>query len=317
MHERTDKTAGLSVSIFHGRTSLYERNDTIMNIAFFGLGNMGFPIAANLLKHGHAVTSAVHRSRDAVLRLEALGGTISASPAAAVANAEVIFTIVPDDFALRALLLDNTMLAAIPAGSVIVEMTSASAEAVKEVAEAYAARGVALLDAPVSGGIKGAASGTMTMLCAGAPEVFQRVTPLLEDIAGKLCYVGAEPGQGKIIKSLNNLLHAVNKAAVGEAWRMAEAHGVDPDAFFDAVSASSGDSCALRTAFPRMQSGNYVPGFTVALMRKDVELALGLEGCMTLPLAEATRDYFRAAVPFDQEDNTAVVKVRFPDRTTN
>ena len=149
MHEKTDKTAGLSVSIFHGRTSLYERNDTIMNIAFFGLGNMGFPIAANLLKHGHAVTSAVHRSRDAVLRLEALGGTISASPAAAVANAEAIFTIVPDDFALRALLLDSTMLAAIPAGSVIVEMTSASAEAVKEVAEAYAARGVALLDAPV------------------------------------------------------------------------------------------------------------------------------------------------------------------------
>ena len=287
-----------------------------MNLAFFGLGNMGFPIAANLLKLGHTVTTAVHRSRESALRLEALGGIIAPSPAAAVSNAEVVFTIVPDDHALRVLLLDDSMLAAIPKGSVIVEMTSASAEAVKEVAEAYAARGVSLLDAPVSGGIKGAADGTMTMLCAGAPAVFQRVTPLLEDIAGKLCYVGAEPGQGKIIKSLNNLLHAVNKVAVGEAWRMAEAQGVDPDAFFEAISASSGDSSALRTGFPRIQSGNYVPGFTVALMRKDVELALGLEGSMTLPLAEATRDYFRAAAPFDQEDSTAVVKVRFPDRTT-
>ena len=96
---------------------------------------------------------------------------------------------------------------------------------------------------------------------------------------------------------------------------MAEAHGVDPNAFFDAVSASSGDSFALRTTFPRIQAGDYVPGFTVALMRKDLELALGLERDMTLPLAEATLDYFRAAAPFDQEDNTAVVKVRFPDRT--
>ena len=134
--------------------------------------------------------------------------------------------------------------------------------------------------------------------------------------SGVLCII-AEPGQGKIIKSLNNLLHAVNKVAVGEAWRMAEAQGVDPDAFFEAISASSGDSSALRTGFPRIQSGNYVPGFTVALMRKDVELALGLEGSMTLPLAEATLDYFRSAAPFDQEDSTAVVKVRFPNRTTS
>lgn len=286
-----------------------------MNIAFFGLGNMGYPIAANLLKHGHAVTTAIHRSRDAALRLEALGGIVAPSPKAAVENAELVFTIVPNDQALEELLLNEAMLAAVPTGSVIVEMTSASADAVKAVAEAYASKGVALLDAPVSGGVKGAASGTMSMLCAGGPEVFQRVKPVLEDIAGKLCYVGAEPGQGKIIKSLNNLLNAVNKAAVGEAWRMAEAHGVDPNAFFDAVSASSGDSLALRTTFPRIQAGDYVPGFTVALMRKDLELALGLERDMTLPLAEATLDYFRAAAPFDQEDNTAVVKVRFPDRT--
>ena len=286
-----------------------------MNIAFFGLGNMGYPIAANLLKHGHAVTTAIHRSRDTALRLEALGGIVAPSPKAAVENAELVFTIVPNDQALEELLLNEAMLAAVPTGSVIVEMTSASADAVKAVAEAYASKGVALLDAPVSGGVKGAASGTMSMLCAGGPEVLQRVKPVLEDIAGKLCYVGAEPGQGKIIKSLNNLLNAVNKAAVGEAWRMAEAHGVDPNAFFDAVSASSGDSFALRTTFPRIQAGDYVPGFTVALMRKDLELALGLERDMTLPLAEATLDYFRAAAPFDQEDNTAVVKVRFPDRT--
>ena len=284
-----------------------------MNIAFFGLGNMGFPIAANLLKNGHTVTSAIHRSKETALRFQELGGIIAPSPIEAVKDVELIFTIVPDDRALTELLLDKSMLAAISVGSVIVEMTSASAKAVQEVADAYAARGVALLDAPVSGGVKGAANATMSMLCAGEDAVFQRVKPVLEGIAGKLCYVGAQPGQGKIIKSLNNLLSAVNKTAVGEAWRMAEAHGVNPDAFFEAVSASSGDSAALRAAFPRIISGNYTPGVTVALMRKDLQLAMSLADSMTLPLGEATLEYYRQAAPFDQEDSTAVAKVRFPD----
>ena len=284
-----------------------------MNIAFFGLGNMGFPIAANLLKNGHTVTSAIHRSKETALRFQELGGIIAPSPIEAVKDVELIFTIVPDDRALTELLLDKSMLAAISVGSVIVEMTSASAKAVQEVADAYAARGVALLDAPVSGGVKGAANATMSMLCAGEDAVFQRVKPVLEGIAGKLCYVGAQPGQGKIIKSLNNLLSAVNKTAVGEAWRMAEAHGVNPDAFFEAVSASSGDSAALRAAFPRIISGNYTPGLTVALMRKDLQLAMSLADSMTLPLGEATLEYYRQAAPFDQEDSTAVAKVRFPD----
>ena len=284
-----------------------------MNIAFFGLGNMGFPIAANLLKNGHTVTTAVHRSRESALRLQELGGKIAPSPVEAVKDAEIIFTIVPDDRALAALMLDEAMLAAVPAGSVIVEMTSASAGAVQAVADAYGAKGVALLDAPVSGGVKGAANATMSMLCAGERSVFEQVTPVLNGIAGKLCYVGAQPGQGKIIKSLNNLLSAVNKTAVGEAWRMAAEHGVDPDAFFEAVSASSGDSAALRAAFPRIISGEYTPGFTVALMRKDVQLAMDLAGSMTLPLGEATLEYYKQAAPFDHEDSTAVAKVRFPN----
>lgn len=285
-----------------------------MNLAFFGLGNMGFPIARNLLRGGHAVTTAVHRSREPAERLQALGGRIAASPAEAVQNAQLVFTIVPDDRALLDLLLDEAVMEAVPRGSTIVEMTSSSAGAVRQVAGAYGPRGVAVLDAPVSGGVQGAARGTMSMLCAGSPETFQRVRPVLEGIAGKLCYVGPQPGQGKVIKSLNNLLSAVNKIAVGEAWRMAEANGVAPDAFLDAISASSGDSAALRAAFPRIRSGDYTPGFTVALMRKDLELALGLAGNMTLPLAEDALEYYRRAAAFDQEDSTAVAKVRFSNR---
>lgn len=286
-----------------------------MELAFFGLGNMGFPIARNLIRGGHTVTTAVHRSREAAERLQSLGGHIAASPSDAVRGAEMIFTIVPDDRALLELLLDDAMLAAIPRGSVIVEMTSSSAKAVRQVADAYALRDVPVLDAPVSGGVKGAADATMSMLCAGAPEIFQQVRPVLEGIAGKLCYVGAAPGLGKMLKSLNNLLSAINKTAVGEAWQIAKAHGVDPDAFFQAVTSSSGDSAALRASFSRIRDGSYTPpGFTVALMRKDLELAMGLAEDMTLPLAESVLEYYRQAAPFDQEDSTAVAKVRFPAR---
>lgn len=282
-----------------------------MKIAFFGLGNMGFPIAKNLLLGGHTLTTAVHRDPAPAQALAELGAVVAPSAPEAVRDAELIFSIVPDDRAMEELLLSDAMLAALPAGSALVEMTSSSAAAVRAVAEAYAPRGVAVLDAPVSGGVTGAAKGTMSMLCAGDQAVFERVRPVLEGITGKLCHVGEEPGLGKMIKSLNNLLSAVNKTAVGEVSRIAAANGIDPQAFFDAVSASSGDSAALRAAFPRIQADNYAPGFTVALMRKDLELAASLTGDMALPLTEATLDYYRRATAFDQEDSTAVAKVRY------
>lgn len=283
-----------------------------MRIAYFGLGNMGFPIAANLLKHGHTVTTAIHRNPDSALWFQALGGIVAASPAKAVEEAELIFTIVPEDTALLELLLSPALADAITPGSVIVDMTSASPGAIQTVAEFYASRSVAVLDAPVSGGVAGAKAGTMTMLCAGDPAVFRRVEPVLDGISGKRCYIGEQVGHGKIVKSLNNLLNAVNKAAVGEAWQMAEAHGIDPAAFEEAISASSGDSYAFRTTFPRIKKGDYTPAFTVALMRKDVGLAMALAGNRHLPLGETTLQYYERARMFDGEDSSAVTKVRFP-----
>lgn len=283
-----------------------------MRIAFFGLGNMGFPIAANLLKHGHTVITAVHRNPEPALRLQDLGGQIAASPADAVRDAEYLFTIVPEDSALLELLLAPELVEAIPAGAAIVDMTSASPQAIQTVADFYLPRGIGVLDAPVSGGVTGATAGTMSMLCAGDEALFRQVEPLLECISGKRCYIGSQPGQGKIVKSLNNLLNAVNKAAVGEAWQMAEAHGIDPAAFEEAISASSGDSYAFRTTFPRIRSGNYTPAFTVKLMRKDVGLAMALAGEKQLPLGETTLKYYQLAEEFDSEDSSAVTKVRFP-----
>ena len=283
-----------------------------MRIAFFGLGNMGFPIAANLLKNGHTVVTAVHRNSDPALRLQELGGQIADAPAAAVRNADYIFTIVPEDTALLELLLEPELAEAVSPGSTIVDMTSASPQAIQTVAEFYTLRGVKVLDAPVSGGVAGAKAGTMTMLCAGDEAVLRQAEPILESVSGKRCYIGPQPGQGKIVKSLNNLLNAVNKAAVGEAWQIAEAHGIDPAAFEAAISASSGDSYAFRTTFPRIRNENYTPAFTVKLMRKDVGLAMALAEGNYLPLGETTLKYYQLAEKFDTEDSSAVTKVRFP-----
>lgn len=282
-----------------------------MKIAFFGLGNMGFPIARNLIANGHTVVSAVHRNPERGTALVDAGGQIAASPVEAVSGAELIFSIVPNDAALEELFLNDAMMQAIPTGCTIVEMTSSSAAAVRRVAQAYAPLGISLLDAPVSGGVKGAANGTMSMICAGERTVFDRLEPVLSSISGSRCYVGAEPGLGKMIKSLNNLLSAVNKTAVGEVWRIAAANGISPEAFYEAVSTSSGNSAALRAAFPKIRDNDYSTGFTVALMRKDLELAMGLAQDLRLPLAETTLEYYRRAAIFDQEDSTAVAKIRF------
>lgn len=282
-----------------------------MKIAFFGLGNMGFPIAANLIKNGHTVVSAIHSDPARGEALIAKGGLIASSPAEAVKDADLVFSIVPNDAALEELFLNDTMMNAIPKGCIIVEMTSSSAQAVRKVADAYAALGISLLDAPVSGGVKGAANGTMSMICAGERAVFDALEPVLSGISGSRCYVGNQPGMAKMIKSLNNLLSAINKTAVGEVWRIAEANGIPADAFYEAVSTSSGNSAALKASFPKIRDNDYSTGFTVALMRKDLELAMGLAADMCLPIAESTLDYYRRAVIYDQEDSTAVAKIRY------
>ncbi len=149
-------------------------------VAFFGLGNMGLPIALNLAKAGLIVKTAVHRSGSGAKQLEAAGGIIAANNVEAVSDAEVVFTIVPNDAAVEELLLNPEMIAAIKPGTIIVEMTSCSANAVQKVARAYAEKQVQVVDAPVTGGVKGAAAATMTMIVGCTDEAFDRVKHLLE-----------------------------------------------------------------------------------------------------------------------------------------
>lgn len=282
-----------------------------MNIAFFGLGNMGFPIAANLLKAGHTVRSFVHKDPQAPARLQALGGVILPGAEEALSAADMIFTIVPNDAALQQLLCRPAMLQAVKPGALLVEMTSASAEAVQTVAAYYAEKSLRVLDAPVSGGVAGAAAGTMTMICSGERAVFEAALPVLECISQNRFYIGERLGDAKKLKSINNLMSAANMAMMGEAWKLAQASGISGEDFYRVVCASSGCSNSFKNGFPKVLQNNLNAKFTVALMRKDIGLAMQLADGLVLPLAQITQEYYRQAAPYDDLDQAAVAKVDF------
>ena len=282
-------------------------------IAYFGLGKMGIGPALNLQKAGYEVHTAVHRSRAGADRLAAAGGVIDASPAEALRGAKVIFSIVPDDAALEELALSDSFLDAVEEDAVLVEMTSCSAKAVRKVAEAFEKRGAHVLDAPVSGGTVSADNGTMSMMCAGSREIFERMRPYLEVVGKELFLVSEQVGDGKKVKSLNNLLGAANRALTGEVWRIAQANGLDPEQVFQVICASSGNSTGFRATWPRLMSGEFTATFTVAHMRKDVNLAGDLAEGLSVPLTRTVQAYYRAATEFDAQDSGAIAKVVLPE----
>jgi len=282
-----------------------------MNIAYFGLGNMGFPIAANLLKASYTVKSAAHRSKERLEKFAALGGIACASNEEAVRDADIIFTIVPHDAALRELMLAPAMMDAVKEGAVIIDMTSASAQIVQELADAYAAKGVGVLDAPVSGGVKGAAAATITMMCAGERAVFDKVLPVLKSISKTQFYCGEKPGLGKMIKSLNNLMAAATLALTGEVVKIVKKNGIDPETFYDVVCTSSGCSVSFSNKFKQIVDEDFAPRFAAALMKKDVGLAMQLAEGLDVPMAQLTQAYFDAAAEqLPDEDYAAVYKIR-------
>ena len=282
-----------------------------MKIAYFGLGKMGLGPAINLVRAGHEVQTAVHRNPFGAEKLREQGGIIASDPAEAVRDADVIISIVPDDAALKSLFSQEKLLNALKPGAILIDMTSCSAQAICQVAERLQEYQVEVLDAPVSGGVKAADDGTMTMICAGKQEVFDHARPILDVIGEYIILVSERLGDDKKIKSLNNLLAAVDRAATGEIARLAGQHDLDPRKVYDVISHSSGDSGTFRLTWQKLQNQDYRATFTVAHMRKDVNLALDLAEELHLPIAEAVQDYYEKAMCFKDEDSCAVAKVNY------
>ncbi len=274
-------------------------------IAFFGLGAMGEPMARRLLKAGFAVQTAIHRSRKAADALTGLGLVIRESPAAAVADAEIVITMLPADAEVRAVLLQPAFMQALQQETVIIEMSSCQAATVQEVERSYRPLGVRLIDAPVSGGVEGAEAGTLTIFGSGEHLAILAVRPVL-DVLGRRIHELGKVGSGKTFKNLNNLLHIINIMGVAEVFHVVRSEGIDPQLFFDVIGSSSGNSASFQSRFLRMAGEQFEPGFKIGLARKDVANALAVNPTVPMPVSHLVHQLMLAAAAWDDCDTAAI-----------
>ena len=218
---------------------------------------MGAPMARNLLKAGHTV-AVWNRSADKAEALAGNGAQVAASPADAVSGADVIVTMLADGFATGPLIEDSVVQAAVSPGAVWVDMSSAKPEHAREQGAVLAAIGIAHLDAPVSGGTKGAEAGTLAIMVGGTEEAFAKVRDVLEAM-GRPVHVGPS-GTGQLSKLANQTIVAVTIGAVAEAMLLVQQGGADPAAVRAALKGGFADSTILQQHGERMTEGNFEPG---------------------------------------------------------
>jgi 3-hydroxyisobutyrate dehydrogenase len=249
------------------------------NIAFIGLGNMGGPMARNLLKAGHTVVGfdLAAAARD---DLAEAGGRTAASAGGAVTDAEVVITMLPAGRAVREVYTgENGVLARVRAGTLLIDCSTIDVDSARAVHKAAADRGFDMLDAPVSGGVGGAAAGTLTFMAGGGAAAFRRAEPILKAMGKTIVHAGG-PGTGQAAKICNNMVLGISMIAVSEAFALADKLGLDPQKLFDVSSTSSGQCWSLTSYCPvpgpvpsSPANRDYQPGFTAAMMLKDLMLA--------------------------------------------
>ncbi|WP_330255683.1 NAD(P)-dependent oxidoreductase [Nocardia sp. NBC_00565] len=243
-------------------------------VAFLGLGNMGARMSKRLLDAGYAVLG-FDPDADARRSLTAAGGTAAPDAATAVAGASFVILMLPNSAVVEATLGDAAVLDALRPGSIVVDMSSSEPLSTQRLSYALAKRRITLIDAPVSGGISGAESGTLTIMAGGTETAVARIAALLEPL-GKLHRVG-NTGAGHALKAINNLLAAVHLLAGAEGFAAGRRFGLDPELMVSMINISSGRSASTELKFPRfILPQTYDSGFGLALMLKDMRIATGL-----------------------------------------
>ncbi|WP_075221016.1 3-hydroxyisobutyrate dehydrogenase [Acuticoccus yangtzensis] len=248
-------------------------------IAFIGLGNMGGPMAKNLVAAGHDVTG-FDLFADARLHFAQGGGRAAETLEAAVIGAEVVVTMLPAGRHVADVVAGEAGVLSFAApGTLLIDCSTIDVATSREVAEKAAQKGVAMIDAPVSGGVTGAAAGTLTFMVGGPDEAFTRARPLLEVMGKTIVHTGAA-GAGQAAKVCNNMILGISMIAVSEAFNLADALGLDRQKLFDVSSTASGQCWALTSYCPvpgpvptSPANRDYQPGFTAAMMLKDLNLA--------------------------------------------
>lgn len=255
----------------------------VTRVGFIGLGIMGAPMAANLLKAGLEVT-VWNRSPSRTKPLTEAGAKGAGSPAEVAAASEVTFSCVTNSGDVEEVALGaGGVIEGAKPGSVYVDCSTIAPETARKVAAALGQRGVEMLDAPVSGGDIGAQAGTLAIMVGGKPEVFERCLPVLEAMGKTIVHVGPN-GAGQVVKLCNQIAGGLNLLAAAEAINLARRAGVEPEKMLQVVSAGAAGSWMLSNLAPRAVKGDYAPGFMVDLMQKDLRLVLDAANDSHTPL---------------------------------
>jgi 3-hydroxyisobutyrate dehydrogenase len=294
-------------------------------IGFIGVGNMGGPMAANLVKAGHAVT-VFDLSPAALAAAQAAGCAAAASAAACARGQDIVFTMLPAGQQVREVYgakgQQGSVIDAADDATLLIDCSTIDVQSAREVAATAAQRALSMVDAPVTGGVPGAVAGTLTMIVGGAADAFARARPYLEVVGGKVVHVGGS-GAGQAVKICNNLMLAINMVGTAEAMNLIKALGIAPAVLHEVSTSGSGNSWALSNYCPEpglvkgTPSGNgYRPGFSGAMMAKDTGLALeeGLALGVALPLGALVQQLFRVycASGMGEDDFSGIIRMLRP-----
>lgn len=252
-------------------------------IGFIGLGIMGKPMSKNLLKAGHALVVYDVRP-EPVEEVVAAGAERGASAKDVAARAGIIITMLPDGPDVEEVVLGpGGVLEGAAAGAIVIDMSSISPVVAQKVGAACAARGVEFLDAPVSGGEPKAIDGTLAIMVGGKQEVFDQVLPVLKAMGTSVTLTGGV-GAGNVTKLANQIIVALNIAAMGEALTLATKAGVNPEVVFNAIKGGLAGSTVLNAKAPMVIARNFKPGFRIRLHHKDLRNALAAAAALNVPL---------------------------------
>ncbi len=286
--------------------------DATAEVGFLGLGQMGGAMAGRLLERGTRLHVFDPRP-EASARLAALGAVAHPSARAVADAAALVLACLPDGATSEAVLLGPDGVLAGGRVDTYVEVSTIGVSAMTRLEAVLAARGVALLDAPISGGPPGARAGTLSVMAAGPAAVLERARPVLEHLARAVVHVGERPGLGQVMKLVNNMLAAANIATLCEALTLGAKAGLDPDRMAEVVNASTGRSMVSEAMLPCMLSGRFDFGATVAIMEKDVALGLAEATRLGVPmwtLEQSARVWrFATTQGMAGEDITALVRL--------
>ncbi|WP_376788814.1 2-hydroxy-3-oxopropionate reductase [Thermoflexus sp.] len=279
-------------------------------IGFIGLGVMGKPMARNLMKAGYPLV-VYNRSRAPVEELAAEGAEAAGSPKEVAQCSDVVITMLPDTPDVEQVLAGpNGVFEGGRPGLIVIDMSTIDPIAARRLAAQAAERGIAMLDAPVSGGEIGAIQGTLSIMVGGDVSVFERCLPILQAMGRNIIHMGG-PGAGQVAKAANQIVVALTIAAVSEALALAAKAGVDPARVRQALLGGFASSRVLEVHGQRILERNFRPGFRIRLHHKDLRIALGLGRAVgaSLPLTALIHEWLGALVTRGQGelDHSALV----------